>query len=317
MTAMPQFGWINDPAAVGRVLEALRRQGHDPVFASAARHLMQLAGDQDVFFWELEKQVLGRVLDAWDQGQLGDCVGNGGGRTAQNCLLATIAAKIPADDGRPEAWPGAEVAVEPAYAGSREMSGISGFSDGSTGAGMAKWFVDYGVIVRGVYGRWDFIHYSTQTAKELGARAVPDDLKTVARQHPVKTVAVTQTADEVWAALGAWKPVCICGSISRTMKRQPGGWCPKTGNDWPHCQTLVGRCTVKGGQRAVVYLNSWGDYLGPDNNHVVLESGREVVLPMGCYLSRLEEIESDLQQGDTFAYSNAHGWPAQSFSWYL
>lgn len=317
MNFTPAFGWVHDPAAVARVLNALQSQGHDPVFASAAAHLFQTDDNQDVFFWELEQAVLGKVLPAWDQGDIGDCVGNGGGRTAQNCLLATVAAKLTADDGAPEEWPGAEVCVEVAYAGSREESGISGYEDGSTGAGMAKWFVDYGVIVRGVHGGYDFTTYSTRLAKELGARAVPPELKDLARQHPVKTAALTRTPEEVWAALGAWKPVCICGTISRTMTRQPSGWCPKTGNDWPHCQTLVGRCTVQGGQRAVVYLNSWGDYLGAANNRVVLESGRAVELPMGCYLSRLEEIASDLRQEDTFAYANAHGWPAQRFSWYL
>jgi hypothetical protein len=84
-----------------------------------------------------------------------------------------------------------------------------------------------------------------------------------------------------------------------------------------NCQELCGTCVVKGNIPAVVYRNSWGDYLGSTNNKVQLESGREIELPEGCYLSRLEEIESELRQQDTFAVSEAVGFPLTDLSWFI
>src|SRR5438270_10609848 len=107
------------------------------------------------------------------------------------------------------------------------------------------------------------------------------------------------------------------------MKRQPGGWCPKTGNDWPHCEMVRGVCVVAGGASspfggdgafpwagdlpAWVEQNSWGAYLGTSNNQVQLASGKMIELPDGCYLSRYEERAADLKQGDTFAASAFQG----------
>lgn len=84
-----------------------------------------------------------------------------------------------------------------------------------------------------------------------------------------------------------------------------------------NCQALVGVCVVEDGTPAFVYCNSWGDYLGKINSEVKLQSGKTVVLPDGCYLSEYSSVESDLKQGDSFAYSNFQGFPAQNLSWLI
>jgi hypothetical protein len=299
------FGWLDRPTEVARVVAQLPV----PFLTRATAPALTGSGaGKDVFFWELESQVLGRILPAWDQGQLGSCVAHGWGRAVQDLLLAQIAL------GNTEGWEGHEVAREPIYGGSRvEVGGERGsYEDGSVGAWAAKWVSEWGILLYGAPGLEG--DYDVRRCREWGARGVPSDLETAAKLHPVKTVSVVQSADVARDALANLYPIAICGSRGRTVKRAPGGWCHVEGN-WNHCQELCGVCVVKGNKPALVYRNSWADYLGPENNRVQLESGREIELPMGCYLSTFEECEPDLRLGDSFALSHAVGFPNQSISW--
>lgn len=53
---------------------------------------------------------------------------------------------------------------------------------------------------------------------------------------------------------------------------------------------------------------SGNSYLGDTNNKVTLESGKEITLPGGVYLSTFDDIRTDLKQGDSFAYDHVLGW---------
>jgi hypothetical protein len=309
MSFTPRFGWINDPAAVARVLARLPR----PDFRAAAPHLTGSGAGQDVFAWECEQKVFGRLLAVWDQSSIGSCVSHGSGRSAQDVCVTQLAL------GSAEQWPGAEVCREAIYGGSRVQVGHQGGDeDGSTGAWAAEWVSKWGVLFYLKYGSLDLTSgYTVERCRDWGARGCPASLEGTARQHPVKTVSQTTTAEAIHDAVANGHWVAICGNVSRTMQREPGGWCPAVGNDWPHCQEICGCCVVKGGKPALLYRNSWGDYLGSENNRVTLESGREVELPPGCYLSDYESVERDARQGDTFAYSAFVGFPAQRLDWVL
>jgi hypothetical protein len=302
------FGWSYRPLAVHAYWASLELPR---LFQALARlRVADRDGGQDVFFWELEQKVWGKLLPVWDQGQIGSCVSHGSGKAAEDVLTVQCAVN---GDGVPDA----EVAREPIYGGSRcEIGGQWGDNqDGSTGAWAAQWLSRYGVCFYVKYAGADLSDgYRVERCKQWGAEGAKP-VEGDAKAHPVQDVAPVTSPEDAWAALGQWKPISICGNISRTMKRQANGFCPQTGNDWPHCQALRGRCTVKGGRRAVVYQNSWGDYLGSENNQVELESGRTIILPAGCYLSDLQEIGADLRQGDTFAYSHAVGFPPTTINW--
>ena len=114
------------------------------------------------------------------------------------------------------------------------------------------------------------------------------------------------------------------------MKRRVGGWCSVEGS-WAHCQAIRGRCLVQGGTNspfggdgafpyagnieAFEYGNSWGDYLGSENNQVAIASGRTYTLSEGHYLSHPQELESELRQEDTFAFAGIDGWIAEAIKW--
>jgi hypothetical protein len=305
---VPTFGWIDDPPEVERVLGQLPM----PSFELSAAGLSGTE-ERDVFFWEFEERVLGRRLPAWNQGKVGSCVAHGWGRAAQDLLLVQIAA------GNAEGNPGREVCREAIYGGARCEVGRQWGStqDGAVGAWAGKWVQDWGIILNDNYGAVDLSGgYDERRCKEWGAKGVPDALEPECRLHPVKTVSLVETPEALAEGLRNYYPCAICGVLGRTMTRQPGGWCRVEGT-WNHCQEICGVCTAKGGRPAFVYRNSWGDYLGPGNNQISLESGREVKLPDGCYLSEWEDVAAELRRRDTFVLSHATGWPPQTFSWLI
>lgn len=326
----PEFGWRRDPLAVYQVLKELRK----PTFAEAAP---RLAGTWDrktsVAFWWLEEKILGRQLPTWDQSSIGSCVSHGWGRTAQDLLLVQIAAgaaeEFPAQNGRPT-----EVAREPIYGGSRcEVGGQWGDTrDGSVGAWAAKYVERYGLLFYRKYPSVDLTGgYSVPRCKQWGAKGVPDELEPIAREHPVKQITLVTSTDQVFDLLFNGHGVAVCGQTSRTMKRRPGGWCPKTGNEWPHCECVRGVFMVAGGSSspfggdgAAPYAgntpawaegNSWGDYLGSENADFEDVNGKTITLPAGTYLSKPEERARDFREGDTFGAASAVGFKRQTVDW--
>jgi hypothetical protein len=75
--------------------------------------------------------------------------------------------------------------------------------------------------------------------------------------------------------------------------------------------------TAKGGRKGAVCQNSWGGYLGTDNNKLTLESGAEVELPEGCFGVDASAADRMLRERDSFAPSHAVGFPAQKLTWKL
>lgn len=318
-----QEGWNFGRWYSQKALESFQESLPEPNFAKAAPELVGTGDNKDVFAWELEEKVLGKRLPAWNQGSIGSCVSHGCGRAAQDLLLAQVFL------GNLEEWPGYEVCREAIYGGSRVQVGHDGGGgDGSVGAWGAGWLKQYGIILYKKYGSIDLSNgYDIQRCKSYGSRGCPKELEDAAKEHPLGETTCITSQSMLQDAIANLYFISICGSLGRTMKRQSGGWCPVQGT-WQHCQEINGVCVVKGGSSspfggdgatpysgdtvADVYRNSWGDYLGSDNNQVTLASGRTITLPDGCYLSHPQEVERDLRQQDTFAYSHAKAWPAQN-----
>jgi hypothetical protein len=139
------FGWRHDPVASARFVASLPH----PTFAEAAPHLQDTGTAQDVFAWDLEQRVLGRLISPWNQGSIGSCVAQGWGRAVQDLLLAQIAL------GNLEQWPGAELCREAIYGGSRVEIGHESFGEGSVGAWAADWVRRYGILLYQAYPGFD------------------------------------------------------------------------------------------------------------------------------------------------------------------
>lgn len=320
----PTFGWINDPVATRKFVATLAK----PTIREAAPHLKGNGANRNVFAWEFEQSVLGRILKAWDQANIGSCVSHGWGRTVQDVMLVQCA------NGTMD-WPGFEVCRENIYGGSRcEVGGQFGdYQDGSVGAWAAKYVSQWGIILYKNYeGIVDLSSgYSVDRCKQWGAKGVPDALEPIAKMFPCKGVMVVQSPEDVADAVCNMHWVAICGNTSRTTKRNKGGWCPKTGNEWAHCEEICGHAIVRGGSNspfggdgafpfagdtpALVERNSWGDYLGSENNTFETNDGKTIFLPEGCYLSTYDERREDLRGEDSFSVASAEGYPIQYQPW--
>lgn len=300
-------GWKEDEEGVVRVLSTMEK----PLFSSAAPHLSGSGDKKDVLFWEFEEKATGKIQDSWNQKSVGSCVGFASARAVTDLLYIQIVQNN-------ESYPGYDANPEMIYAGSRcEVGGWFGdYNDGSIGAYAAKFITNWGILYSKKYGNLDLSVYDENRCRQFGAKGVPDDLEPVAKERPVKQTALMQNVNQVRDAIANGYPVMICGKFGREMKRRPDGFCQVQGQ-WMHAQELCGVCVVKGNRPAIAYRNSWADYLGSANNKVTLESGREITLPMGVYLSDFDDVDKECRANDTFSYAHATGYPAQTFSWLI
>lgn len=298
-------GWIPDPAAVAKIVH----ENGIKAFSQIASRIMYAMGDTDspAFFWDAEKKVLGKVLPSWNQGQVGSCVSFGYGRAAQDLMLLEIA------NGEAEKWPDYEVATEPIYGGSRvEVGGGQISGDGSIGAWAAKFVKDWGILIRQKYTfnakTYDLEKYNETRCREYGRHGVPDALEPEARIHPVTDVALVRTADEIWAALGASKPIPVC-SMQGFTTTLSGGFCEPSGQ-WAHCMAFRGRFVHPSRGKCVVIQNSWGGYLSGNRTFSYLDGGatKQAELPEGCFCTTLTVAARMASEGDTFALAGFKGW---------
>jgi hypothetical protein len=295
------FGRIEDLDETEKFIESIG----SPVYELNAED-----DNRDVFFWEAEEILLGGIRPAHRQ-TIGDCVSHGTARAAEDLLMTQMFLQ-----GRDERWIG-EMATEIIYAGSRvEIGGGRVSGDGSVGSWAMKWLADYGLLPRGLYGSLDLRAYNGTLARELGRRGagVPNQLEPEAKLHPVKGIFPVRSADEVWNAIGGLCPVVVCSNLGFRTVRDSLGFCAEEGS-WAHCMGLRGRCTVKGGRRAFVWQQSWGNS-PTGNNRVALESGRDIVLPQGCFLSGVSSVDRAAKQNDTFALKGAVAWKDERFRYW-
>lgn len=293
-------GWIDDPVEAARVRGIIEsEQGSSILFSD---YPIAGSGDNDktVLLWEPELKLYGNLKPSWNQGQVGSCVSFGWGRNCNDLFLQMVAT------GKSDKPPG-DVATEPIYGGSRyEVGGGQLSGDGSLGSWAAKWVRDWGILFRTTYGSIDLTSYSESRCRQYGARGCPDELEPIAREHPVKTVALVRSADEAWSALGSFYGIPICSDQGFTTTLVDG-FCQASGS-WAHCMAVRGRIKSRKYGRAFVIQNSWGNYLGGDR-YIEDDNGQRIQLPEGAFGCRWETMDRILRQQDSYVISNAVGFP--------
>jgi hypothetical protein len=289
------FGWVDDRDQVRAITGTIP----NPQFQTTEAFQSEYAGPDDVFLWDAARQVLGGLIPPRDQGSVGSCVSFGTAAAVEHLICVQIAS------GAREEY--RDLVQEVIYGGSRvEVGGGRVRGDGSVGAWAAKFVTDYGVLPRGVFGRFDLRTYSVARCREFGNTGVPDELEPEARKHPVKAVANVRSWDEARAAVRNGYPLIVCSSQGFNMARDADGFCQPRGV-WMHCMALVG---VRGGSRPGGFLlNSWGAsaHGGP--------RGVGDPSPAGFWADAAV-LDRMLKQGDSWAFSNFRGFPARKLDWY-
>lgn len=289
------FGWVDAPDEVRAVKASLPC----PEFRATEAFRADYAGPDDVFLWDACRKVRGDLLPPRDQGNIGSCVAFATSSAVEHLICVQIAG------GAREEY--CDLAQEVIYGGSRvEIGGGRVRGDGSTGAWAAKFVQDYGVLARGVYGRFDLTRYDVSRCREFGRAGVPDELEPLAKQHPVRAVASVGGWDECRAAIRNGYPVVVCSSQGFSMTRDADGFCRPQGT-WMHAMAVVGVC---GGRRPGAFLlNSWGGdaHSGP--------RGAGDPSPAGFWADA-SVLDRMLRQGDSWAFSGFTGFPARRLDWY-
>jgi hypothetical protein len=282
------FGWHYRPEAIAAFQMATSR----PFLSSYMGDLLAKGLPDKVYLWDAGRKVTGNLLPERDQGQVGSCVGFGFALAVD--ILACV--EIAAGDAE-EYKPAAPEAI---YALSRvEIGGgqIPASEDGSTGSWAAQALMRYGVLARGKYGDIDLSAYDEALTRRLGGKGLPPELETIAKEHPVKSVALVRTAAEVRAALANGYPVAVCSTVGFNESRDSLGRVTP-GPTWPHCMTITGY----DGQYYFID-NSWDSkyYRGPNGPGDPPNSGAYVASSV---------VDRMVMQGDSYALSRFDGFPA-------
>jgi hypothetical protein len=283
-------GWIDDPDAVKAIIsENNVRQVSELIGPTDTSDRRQIT-DLTIY---LEK-VYG---ERWylNQGSCGSCVAFGAALACDTLVAIEIVERsMNKPTGRTDPMS--------IYWGSRvEIGGNRLWGQGSVGAWAAKWLKDYGVLTQAEYPGCDLSTYSAAVCCGPNAnRGVPNELESIARQHPVKDYAQCKTFEDLTRAIESGYPVTVASNQGFTRKRDAKGFAKPSGN-WGHQMVIVG---VRHDIPGALIANSWGAYFtgGPDK------------LSPACFWTDDTTVSRMLRQGDSFAMSNIQGWPGKRLS---
>lgn len=299
-------GWTPDPAATERFAETI------PVlYGDQVRDLV--AGDEhaDALLYRalvpcLEEEghadrlrVRGRwkCVRAYNQGGVGSCVGN-----ALAAVISALNAVEVRDRGEAQAFT-AMHSADGMYGLAREAAGMLRPGDGCTGAGAAEAATRLGTLYAVKYDAADLTTDRPSRAKQYGGQGVGAALKSEAARRKVGAVVRVSSAREAWALIGNGYPIVVCSSQGFKGNRDREGVIQPSGS-WNHAMAIVARRTTPDGRRLFLIWNSWGDDWtgGPYWQDE----------PWGSFWARQDVVDGMLRRGDSFAYSDLHGFPRRS-----
>jgi hypothetical protein len=290
--AIPRFGWSPNPRAVNEVLSQLR----NPVFGPCAYQIKGSGAGKVALLWKYVERFTGNYNVRAQA--IGDCVSFGVAAAVDAVKATEICV-----NGDLEEWV-AETATEPIYAASRVEIGRGelGTSDGSYGAWGARAAKEIGTLVRIQYPNCDLRRYSGQRAKQWGnpGKGVPDDLELTMREHPIRTVSLVTTYEEVRDAISNGYAVTIASACGFMTTRDREGFLKPSGK-WPHQMAIIG---VDDDYRrpGVLVVNSWGRHWvdGPKRHDQ----------PDGTFWCDADVLEQKiLREQDSWVFGDYEGFP--------
>ena len=291
-----QFGWVDDPEAVGEVVSELEIQSFGGTPAADIRF-----SDipESVHGWKVYEIAAGLPWPEFKQGDIGSCVSFG---TTQALLFSMSSERVAGQRERV-----VTPCMEAIYGGSRvEVGGGKLRGDGSIGAWAAKWIKEWGIIPQDIFGEYDLTKYSVSRCKDWGNKGVPDVLEPIAREHPISDFVPVLTFENACKALASGYGINVCSRQGFEMKRDAEGFCKPEGT-WGHSMAFIGY--TKGKRPGLFVVNSWGfnSTTGPTPGD----------FPKSGWWVDASVADRMLRGGDSFAYSEVHGFPIKKIDWHL
>ena len=289
-------GWVDDPAAVEAVMEQLPF----PVFSDVWQPIKDTGKGKRILLYEFIRKASNGKYPKRKQ-TIGDCVAQGAAYAVDAVKSVDIVLKKEFEE-----WVD-ETATEDIYAGSRVQIGggrISG--DGSIGGWAAKYVNEYGALPRGKYGNVDLSTYSGSKARKWGARGagVPKSLIPTAKKHPILTVSLVKTYEEVRDLIANGYAVTIASMQGFSSKRDSEGFAKPQGS-WAHQMSILA-VDDEYKRPGVLVQNSWGRWNSGPKRHNQ---------PDGSFWVDAEEIERRiLSKGDSWAFSSYEGFKPKSLN---
>jgi hypothetical protein len=292
------MGWVRDEEQI----EANRDAAKTLQFATTPAG-KAILGDVDVFLYRATRKAAGKAAPWYpnvNQRDVGCCVGCGFKHGFDVVQATAIAA------GQRFEWKPASVEV--IYSISRVDVGRGQIrGDGSMGAWAAEGAKQGAIAPMERIGSTDLSTFDPQRARAWGRTGVPAEVKTVAKQHPVKATALVTSSIDVKRALQQGYPVCVCSTIGFNNRdgsvgtRDAQGFCTARGT-WPHCMLFL--AWRNGDRPGALCLNSWGDnaHGGP----VWPED-----MPLAAFWVDEATVDRMVRQGDSFALSDVVGFPSR------
>lgn len=249
-----------------------------------------------VCMWEGAQKAIGKHVRTFRQ-EIGDCVSFGAATAVMYLTVMQMALG--------QNWEYHEVFQPFIYGTSRcDVGGQHDYSDGSTGSWAAQAVNQYGVLF---YDDKDVPAYAGSVAKKWGYSGPPKEFYPVAKDNPVKTTAKVTSFDQLVKAIGNGYPCTIASSVGfegdgNMQGKISGGKCwGVRGSSWMHQMAVIAVDTVDSRPGAFI-MNSWGANVWPEQPDGA---------PPGGFWADAKYMEDILGQGDSYAFSNFDGFPAQ------
>lgn len=307
-------GAYHDPRADELFVDSVLRKGGNP------------NGDEVAHQWEFAGLGQGKLTDTWQhvvnywpgcwpgpQQETSDCVSHGSRSAALTSWTMELI------DGRPDEVTGL-VEGKPEVSAKGIANGVLATEsaywwrghdgEGWTCSGAANALMnDCGLWIRKDYPevKIDLTEYSEQNALLYGARRPPDEVRTIGRQHLVRTATVLKSPEEIRDFLAAGYGVFFCSGLKWSNSRDENGYSPVVPGSWAHSQCLAGfderpEIIKVYGEALVLVGNSWGSRWNSGSRKVL---GTDYLIPDGFYWTKA----SNMRRCTCIALSSVAGWP--------
>lgn len=312
-------GAYNDPRADELFVDSVLRKGGNP------------NGDEVAHQWEFADLGKGKLTATWKHvvdywpgcwpgppQETGDCVAHGSRSAALTSWTCELI------DGRPDEVTGlVEGKPEVSAKGIANcvLASESGYwwrghgGEGWTCSGAANALMnDAGLWLRKDYPevKIDLTEYSEQNATRWGARRPPDEIRSIGRQHLVRTATVLKSGEEIRDFLAAGYGVFFCSGLKWSNKRDENGYSPVVPGSWAHSQVVAGwddrpEIIQIYGEPLCLIGNSWGSRWNSGSRKVY---GTNLLIPDGFYWTKA----SAMKRCTCIALSSVAGWPKRKLT---